>query len=149
RDDNVRALDPEVLERLAEQSLRQAVRIDVRRVDQIDAGLERARDDGIDVLLPEIAEGAVEGVVPAEGHRAQADFGNEQAGIADPIVFHGCCSTALTSQPKIPTGSVPGDGQSSTEIGSPGRDGESMSRKWPSCSAASACARRASPAYIL
>ena len=88
-DDQVRALDAEIVNRLAEHLLGLAEGVDVGGVDEVDAGGDRARDDAVDGGLVEAVDVAPEaGLLLAEGHRAEADFGNEQAGIAELVVAH-------------------------------------------------------------
>ncbi len=70
------------LEGLADDLLRLALRVDVGRVDEVDAGVERAVDDA-DALL-------VAGVAPlAEHHRAETQRRDLETGVAEVAVVHG------------------------------------------------------------
>ncbi len=143
-DNHIGALDADILQSLTEQPLRQAVGIDVGRVDQIDAGFQGAHDNVRDRFLIELAERLVKRVVAAEGHRAETDLGNEQARLAQLIVFHGCLLSGLItmiSQPKMPTGCVAGVGQSSTENGSADFGAATINSKWPLCRGRTPCSR--------
>ena len=55
-DDDVFARDIEIAQRLADNPLRLAIGIDVGRVDEIDAGLQGALDDGVCGLLVDVAD---------------------------------------------------------------------------------------------
>jgi hypothetical protein len=87
--DHVLAWHLEVLECLAGDDLRAAVRIDVGGVDEVDAGVERAADQRIGLGLLQRADGAPHAALAAEGHGAEAEFRNEQAGAAEFSVAHG------------------------------------------------------------
>src|SRR4029077_20148950 len=91
RDDDVLARYLQVAERLAGDLFGAAVGVDVGGVDEVDAGIERAADDALRFLLLKLADlrlyAAV--VAAAEGHGAEAELGDEQAGAAEGLVFHG------------------------------------------------------------
>ena len=89
RDDDVVAGDPERRERAAEHLLRVALGVDVRGVDEVDAGVEGSADDAVDVGLADAAGRGVAGVVDGpEGHRAEGELGHEQTGAAEGAAFH-------------------------------------------------------------
>ena len=83
--------DAEIPERLAEQPLGLAEGIDVGGIEEIDAGGDRAADDLVDALLVEAGDQAPLGILAggAEGHGAEAQFGDEHPRISKLIVTHG------------------------------------------------------------
>ena len=76
-------------ERLAEQRLRFAHRVDVRGVDEVDARVERAVHDRVDAGLIEPGDHFPHSAAAAKRHRAQAQLGDEHTGISQLSVFHG------------------------------------------------------------
>ena len=89
-DHHVLALDAEIDQRLPEQAFGFTGRIDVGGIDEIDAGSQRPFDDPVGRILADTGNAAPEGAFRrSEGHCSQADFRNEQAGIAKLIVTHG------------------------------------------------------------
>ncbi len=86
------ALEAEVADRLAGDLLRAALGIDIGGVDEVDAGVDRGAQQAVGFRLTELADLAPHPLLSAEGHGAEAEFGNEQAGIAKPIETHGGCS---------------------------------------------------------
>ena len=90
-DDDVRTLDAEVPQRLAEQALGLTEGIDIGRVEEIDAGGDRVADDLVDALLVEAGDQAPLGILAggAEGHGAEAQFGDEHPRISKLVVTHG------------------------------------------------------------
>ena len=78
----------EVLEGLAGDLLGQPARIDVGGVDEVDAGVERLADQALGVGLLEVADLAPYALAAAEGHGAEAEFGDEKAGAAQGMVAH-------------------------------------------------------------
>jgi hypothetical protein len=71
------------LEELAEEGLAAAVRIDIRRVDEVAAGLEEGVEDGAALVL-----GRAPALVLAERHRAEAKLRDPQAGMAEQSISH-------------------------------------------------------------
>jgi hypothetical protein len=82
------ARQAKVLDRLAEQLFGLAERIDVGRVDEIDASVDAALDDVGNRVLAEAAHHLPEAVT-AEGHGTQAEFRDIESGIAQQTKFHG------------------------------------------------------------
>ena len=74
-------------QRLADDLLRGAGRIDIGRVDQIDPGIDAEIDLPARLLHADIAH---LGEVPlaAHGHGAEGDGGDLQAGAAEQAIFH-------------------------------------------------------------
>ena len=62
--------------------------IDVGGVDEVDAGVERLTDQALGIGLLQGADLAPDAATAAEGHRAQAELGDEQAGAAEGVVAH-------------------------------------------------------------
>ena len=87
-DDDVLALDAEIAQRLAELNLGLPFGIDVGGVEEIDARFDRAADERRGGLLIERADGPPEPGAAAEGHRAEADFGDILAGAAERSIAH-------------------------------------------------------------
>ena len=67
----------QILQRLPRDLLGQAARIHVRRVDEIDTGIERLADQPLGVGLLQISDLSPHPFATAEGHRAQTEFRNE------------------------------------------------------------------------
>lgn len=95
-DDHVFAGDPDVAQRLARDLFRQTFRINIAGIDEVDAGIDRGLDQAVSVILLQTAHAAVDAAPAAEGHGAEAEFGNEQAGAAEDVIAHG----ALLSETK-------------------------------------------------
>ena len=89
RDDHVLAAHLEVPERLPGDLLRAAAGIDVGRVDEVDPGFQRAGDQPLGLVLPQRADLAPHPLAAAERHGAEAQLGDEEAGLAQPVVAHG------------------------------------------------------------
>jgi hypothetical protein len=89
-DDDVLAGNAEILQRLAEQPFGVTEGVDVGGVDEIDAGGQRPRDNRIGRRLVDIGDGTPGAAFlrRAECHGAEADFGDEQAGISKLVVTH-------------------------------------------------------------
>ena len=87
-DDHVLASDLEIAQGLPEQRLGLALGIDVGRVDEIDAGVQRAGDQRRRALLIHSADGAPEAGAAAECHGSQADFRDELPGPAERSIAH-------------------------------------------------------------
>jgi hypothetical protein len=87
-DDHIAARDAEVLDGAPQNSLGLAFRIDIGGVDEINAGIDRKAQKLICGSLVELADDRPQLASAAEGHRAKANFGNEQAGAAELLVFH-------------------------------------------------------------
>src|SRR5947207_9005844 len=87
-DDNL-VSSGEILDRTPENLLAAAERITVRRVEEIDAGFERALDERTALLLAE-APGVIAAVAAAVTHAAQPNPRHAEAGAAELGVFH-CC----------------------------------------------------------
>jgi hypothetical protein len=60
----------------------------VRRVDEIDTRVERSMDDGVDGRLIQAADNLPHLSAAAKGHRAEAEFGDEDASVSKRAVFH-------------------------------------------------------------
>ncbi len=90
RDDDVFAGHLEITQRLTEDLLREAFRIHVGGVDEIDARRERPLDQGIGVVLIDLAYVLPPRALAAERHGAQADFRNIKAGPAQRTMLHRC-----------------------------------------------------------
>ena len=96
-DDDVFAGDVEVLEGLAEGGFGLALGVDVGGVDEVDAGFDGGLDEGVGAGLVDVADGLPDaavfgeggGVVAGEGHGAETDVRDEQAGVAEGLVLHG------------------------------------------------------------
>ena len=89
-DDHVLAPDAEVLQRLPDHLLRGTAGIDIGGVDEVDAMLKRSGDQRLGLTVLEIAHvGPI--ALAAKGHGAEAEFGDEQASIAECLVTH-CAS---------------------------------------------------------
>jgi hypothetical protein len=74
-------------ERLADDLLGRAGRVDVRCVDEVDPGVEAHAD----LALGAVDVGAADGAGPAdatEGHRAEGENGDAQTGVAECPIFH-------------------------------------------------------------
>ncbi len=87
-DQDVRTLDTEITQGLPEQRLRLAGRIDIGGIDEIDTGVERMADEFVDLFLLEPRDLAPVAPAVAERHRAEGDFGYEQAGSSKLLVPH-------------------------------------------------------------
>ena len=74
-------------ERLAEQAFRFTLGIDIRRVEEIHALIERAKHEPIGLLLTELAHDRPK-TAPAERHCAKTNFRYEKASTAEPSVLH-------------------------------------------------------------
>ena len=88
RDDDAFAGNLEIAQRLTENLFREALRIDIGGVDEINAGRERTFDQGIGVALIDLAHVLPPGTLAAECHGAQADFRHIKAGPAQRTMFH-------------------------------------------------------------
>ncbi len=75
-------------QRLAEHLLGLAARVHVGGVVEIDAGLERAPDDGVGLLLRRLPEVAHRSLAGAEGHRAEGKTRDDEARVSELGVFH-------------------------------------------------------------
>ena len=89
RHHHVVACHLQVLQRLARDLLGRAARVHVGRVDEVDAGVQRLADQAFGVGLLQVADLAPDAAGAAEGHGAQAEFRDEQAGAAEGVVAHG------------------------------------------------------------
>jgi hypothetical protein len=85
-----------VFERAADHLLGLAVGVDVGRVDEVDAGLERVIDDAPRLRLIGRA---------AEHHGAEAELGDLHAAVTEHAVLHGGHGTLLVVLP-LPTSSL-------------------------------------------
>ena len=88
RDDDVIPRDAEIAESLPGDRLREAGGIDVRGVDEVDAGIESRAQQAVDLLLLQRSDLLPHAFAAAEGHGAEAEFGDEQAGLAEDVVAH-------------------------------------------------------------
>jgi hypothetical protein len=65
----------EVLQRLPRDLLRAPAGVDVGRVDEVDAGVERAADDALGIVLLQLAYRSPHALLAAaEGHGAEAQL---------------------------------------------------------------------------
>ena len=87
-DDHILASHPQIAQRLPQQDLGLAFRIDVGGVDEIHAGLERPRDQGRRALLVERADRAPEPGTAAESHGSEANLRDELACSAERAIAH-------------------------------------------------------------
>ena len=78
----------DILQRLAGDLLRQAPGVDVRRVEKVDARIEGGAQELVGLLLLDGADVAPDAFAAAERHRAEAQFGDEEAGLSERIVTH-------------------------------------------------------------
>ena len=85
---DVLACDPQVAQRGADIFLARAEAVAIGGVDEVDAGVERALDDGASVVGPDGPLVEV-GAGLAEAHAAQAEFGDFDAGMSEGCVLHG------------------------------------------------------------
>ena len=81
-------LVPPAAERLAEHRLGLAHRVDIRRVDEIDTGVERTEHERVDALLVETADHFPYLPPTAEGHRAETQLRDEHAGVGQFPIVH-------------------------------------------------------------
>src|ERR1019366_7163316 len=88
-DDHALARDLQVLQGLAGDLLGHAARVDVRRVDEVDARVDGLAHEALRVALAQVADLAPDAVGAAEGHRAETQLPHEQAGAAEWMVAHG------------------------------------------------------------
>ena len=88
RDHDLLARYRQIAQRLSGDLFGQTVRIGIRRIDDVDTGVERAADQHIGLGLIEIAHLAIDACA-AEGHRSQAQFRHVKAGAAELIHAHG------------------------------------------------------------
>jgi hypothetical protein len=90
RQHDVGARHAEVLQRLADDALGLAERVDVRGIDEVDAARQRAFDQPVRVVLADGADRRPHaGVrIAAERHRAETQLGDVQARAAQLLVFH-------------------------------------------------------------
>ena len=96
RDDDALARDLEVLQRLPGDLFRAAGRVHVGGVDEIDARVERAADDPLGLVLLQAADLAPHAFfAAAEGHGAEAELGDEEAGAAEGIELHAMTSKGM------------------------------------------------------
>src|SRR5215472_1993444 len=89
RDDDALARNLEILQRLPGDLLRPAARVDIGGVDEVDAGVERAADDALRVVLLQPADLSPQAfTAAAERHRAEAELGDEHAGATERVELH-------------------------------------------------------------
>ncbi len=119
--DDVVSRDLQIAQRLAGDDFRPPLGIDVGRVDKVDARFQGATDQTVGVFLLQVADLAPQLAFAAEGHGAQAEFRNEQAGAAKFLVSHGGAPSAAR---RI---RAPRDGTPNAT----GRGANSMRRKRP------------------
>src|SRR5579871_1187615 len=97
-------------ERFAQHGFRFARRIDIGRVEEIDAGVDGVFHQRIHVVLIQSADGLEDAFRSAEGHCAHAKFGYEDTGIPELLIFHEASSsyyayrtaTARERYPELP-----------------------------------------------
>ena len=92
RDHDIVAGDAEVPDRLAEDALALAAGIDIGGVDEVDAGGERGLHQRVGLFLPKLADLPPHALAAAEGHGAEAEFGHEEAAVAELAHTHGSFS---------------------------------------------------------
>ncbi|MDT4867197.1 hypothetical protein FQZ97_1020930 [compost metagenome] len=88
RDHHAVARHLQVLQRLTGDGFGEAVGVHVGGVDEVDAGIERAADEAFGLALLQLADMVPDAGRAAEGHRAEAEFGNQEAGAAEFAVLH-------------------------------------------------------------
>jgi hypothetical protein len=86
-EDDVFADDAEVLEGGPEDGLGEALGVNIGGIDEVDAGVEGGPDEGVGGGLILGADGGPEAFA-AEGHRAETDVGDEEAGVTEGLVAH-------------------------------------------------------------
>ena len=82
---------------LAEDRLALAARVHVGGIEKVDAGVERAVDEGVGLVLADLADAVEAG---PEGHRAEAEFGDFEAGAAERAVVHGGGGASGEGEPR-------------------------------------------------
>jgi len=92
-DDHILARNAHILDRAAQDPLRLAFRIDVGRVDEIDAGIDGLTEQIVGRRLIDLSDDRPQLAAAAESHGAEADFRNEKAGAAQWLIFH--CNSIL------------------------------------------------------
>ncbi|MNT55633.1 hypothetical protein D3C72_1928820 [compost metagenome] len=88
-DHHVVARHLQIAQRLAGDDFGTAFRINVRRVDEVDARLQRPAHQPVGVFLLQVADLAPQLALAAKGHGAQAEFRDEKACAAEFLVSHG------------------------------------------------------------
>lgn len=100
RNQDIAARNAEVTHRRARHHFGLAARIDVCRVDEVHSGVERAPDELIGTCLIDAADRAP--LADPEGHRAEAQFGYEQARPTQLVVTHSMPPAAWRHSAKSP-----------------------------------------------
>jgi hypothetical protein len=80
-DDHVFARDIQILESLAERLLAFSFGVDIRGVEEVDAGIDGCFDQGVGARLVDVADGFPEAFAAMKGHGAEAEIRNEKAGV--------------------------------------------------------------------
>jgi hypothetical protein len=86
-DDQRLAVEAQALDRRADEPLALALVVHVGRVQEVHAGVHRATQLTLDGLGAEAADDLPEALA-AVGHGAQAEFRDEEAGVAEAFVLH-------------------------------------------------------------
>jgi len=81
-DDDVFARDLQILERLTKHRFALAFRVDIRSIEEVDAGLKAGFDEFVGSRLIDGANGFPVALAAAKSHGAEAQGGNEKASIA-------------------------------------------------------------------
>ncbi|CAH1673137.1 hypothetical protein CHELA40_13810 [Chelatococcus asaccharovorans] len=89
RNHDLVAGDAQIAQGLPRNLFRQAGGIDIRRIDEVDAGIKRCPHEFVGFGLLEPAHILPDAFAAPEGHGAEAKLRNEQAGLAQCIVTHG------------------------------------------------------------
>jgi hypothetical protein len=71
------------LQCVARNDFRAAIRIEIRRVDEVDAAVERRLDEVGDVFLAHAGHRRPHAFAAAEGHGAKTHFRDDQSGVAE------------------------------------------------------------------
>ena len=79
RDDHIVARDAEIAQRLTSEPLRLSLAVDVRRVDEIDAGIEGTPHQSVYLGLLQLTDPTPDvAIAAAKRHRAQTQLGDEE-----------------------------------------------------------------------
>ena len=92
-DDDFVAGDVEVFEGLAEGLFALALGVDVGGVEEVDAGVDGGLDELVGSGLVDGADGSEEAGAAVEGHGAETERRDEEAGVAECLVLHACPSS--------------------------------------------------------
>lgn len=104
RDHHLVARNAEVADGLTKDPLALAARIDIGGVDEIDAGVEGRLDQRVGLVLAQLADLAPHALRAAEGHGAEAEFGDQEAARAESAVTHGMFLCLMERRGGMPPG---------------------------------------------